>query len=73
MKRRSYPKRWGILFERCCTQFLPDKKNEICERADKKYIELMRELPDIGLHENSIAGSMETWFCTVAFYEAAII
>ena len=48
MKRRSYPKRWGRLFERYCAQFLPDKKNEICERADKKYIELMRELPDIG-------------------------
>ena len=71
MKRRSYPRRWGRLFERYCGQFIPDKKNEICERADKKYIELMRELPDIGLHENSIAGSMETWFCMVAFYEAS--
>ena len=40
MKRRSYPRRWGRLFERYCGQFIPDKKNEICERADKKYIEL---------------------------------
>ena len=71
MKRRSYPKRWGRLFERYCAQFLPGRKDEICERADRNYTELMMKLPDIGLGENSIAASMETWFCIVAFYEAS--
>ena len=70
MKRHSYPKRWGRLFERYCAQVLPDRKDEICERADRNYTELMKELPDDGLGENSMAASMETWFCIVAFYEA---
>ena len=42
MKRRSYPKSWGRLFERYCAQFFPDRKEEICERADRKYAELMK-------------------------------
>ena len=71
MKGRSYPRSWGRLFERYCKQVFPDRKKEICERSDKNYAELMKDLPDIGLHENSIAGSMETWFCIVAFYEAS--
>ena len=71
MKKRSYPRRWGRLYERYLAQYLPERKEEICERADEKYRELMKELPDIGLHENGIAGSMETWFCIVAFYEAS--
>lgn len=71
MKKRSYPRNWGRLFERYCTQVLPEKKDEICKRADKEYRRLMEDLPDIGLHENSIAGSIETWFCIVAFYEAS--
>ena len=53
MKRHSYPKRWGRLFERYCAQFLPDRKDEICERVDRNYTELMMKLPDIGLGENS--------------------
>ena len=71
MKKYSYPRRWGKLFERYCAQVLPEKKDEICRRADEKYRELMQELPDIGLHENSIADSMETWFSILAFYEAS--
>ncbi len=31
---KSYPKKWGKLFERYLDEYLPERKDEICARAD---------------------------------------
>ena len=69
--KRSYPKNWGRLFERYCDEHFPDEKNDICNKADEKYRELMRDFPDLGGKENMMAGTMNEWFLIVAFYEAS--
>ena len=36
--KRSYPGLWGKLFERYIDTYMPDRKQEICDRADLKKI-----------------------------------
>ena len=69
MWNRSYPKSWGKLFERYCGEHFPDEKEEICSRADREYVELMRDYPDLG--KSMMAETMNEWFVIVAFYEAS--
>lgn len=69
MRRRSYPKAWGRLFERYIDENLPEKKQEICRRADKAYARLCAQQPDIG--KGAMADTMQIWYCIVAFYEAS--
>ena len=69
MWRHTYPKAWGKLFERYIDRYLPDKKQEICRRADKEYARLIAQRPDIG--KGAMADTMEIWYCIVAFYEAS--
>lgn len=69
--KRSYLKAWGKQFERYCDTYLPERKTEICDRADQEYRKLLTQMPDLGGKENGMAANMETWFCIVAFYEAS--
>ena len=57
---KSYPKKWGKLFERYLDEYLPERKDEICARADKEYRKLLTQMPDIGGKENMMASNMET-------------
>ena len=68
---KSYPKKWGKLFERYLDEYLPERKDEICARADREYRKLLTQMPDVGGKENVMASNMETWFSIVAFYEAS--
>ena len=68
---KSYPKKWGKLFERYLDEYLPERKDEICARADREYRKLLTQMPDVGGKENMMASNMETWFSIVAFYEAS--
>lgn len=69
MWKHSYPKSWGTLFERYIDTYLPDRKAEICRRADAEYAKLLAQMPDIG--KGAMADTMEIWYCMVAFYEAS--
>ena len=71
MKKRSYPRSWGKWFEKYCDKYLPDRKEEICERADHEYTELLKQMPDMGGRENKMIKNFDTWFTIVAFYEAS--
>ena len=41
---KSYPKKWGKLFERYLDEYLPERKDEICARADREYRKLLPHL-----------------------------
>ena len=69
MWKHTYPKSWGKLFERYIDEYLPDKKQEICRKADAAYARLLAQKPDIG--KGAMADTMDTWLCIVAFYEAS--
>ena len=70
--KRSYPRSWGKLFERYISINMPEKKSEICERADKEYRKLITtQMPDLGGKKNGMSSNMDTWFTIVAFYEAS--
>jgi len=71
MWNKAYPKSWGRLFEKYCDKYLPDRKEEICLRADNEYKRLLNEMPDLGGKENGMAKNMGTWFSILAFYEAS--
>ncbi|MBQ8133402.1 MAG: hypothetical protein IJ192_03180 [Clostridia bacterium] len=45
MWKRTYPRVWGRYHERYCDEYLPDKKQEICERAERCYTELLKQMP----------------------------
>lgn len=70
--KRSYPRTWGKLFERYIDESMPEKKSEICDRADREYRKLIStQMPDLGGKKNGMSGNMDTWFTIVAFYEAS--
>lgn len=69
--KRSYPKSWGKLFERYIDTYMPERKKEICDRADVEYRKLLTQMPDLGGKGNGMAMNMDTWFSIVAFYEAS--
>lgn len=71
MWKNIYPKSWGKLFERYCDTYLPERKREICQRANEEYRKLLMQMPDLGGKENGMAENMATWFTLVAFYEAS--
>ena len=52
---KSYPKKWGKLFERYLDEYLPERKDEICARADREYRKLLTQMPDVGGKENMMA------------------
>ena len=49
---KSYPKKWGKLFERYLDEYLPERKDEICARADREYRKQLTQMPDVGGKEN---------------------
>lgn len=55
--------------ERYCRTHYPDEAEQICKKAESKYLELMKDLPDLG--KNIMAKNMLDWFTIVAFYEAS--
>lgn len=69
--KRSYPRLWGRLFERYIDENMPERKKEICDRADREYRKLLTQMPDLGGKKNGMASNMDTWFSMVAFYEAS--
>lgn len=72
MSKRSYPKSWGKWFEKYCDMYLPERKEEICEKADHNYTELLKQMPeDTGGKANGMNKNFDTWFTIVAFYEAS--
>lgn len=71
MWKNIYPKSWGRLFERYCDTYLPERKREICQRANEEYRKLLTQMRDLGGKENGMAENMATWFTLVAFYEAS--
>lgn len=71
MSKRSYPRSWGKWFEKYCDVYLPDRKEEICAKADRRYTELLTQMPDMGGRENGMIKNFDTWFTMVAFYDAS--
>ena len=69
--KRKYPSSWGKLFERYIDEYMPDRKTEICDRAEQEYAKLLTQMPDLGRKKNGMAANMDTWFSIVAFYEAS--
>jgi hypothetical protein len=71
MAKSIYPRSWGKLFERYCKKYLPDRKKEICLRANQEYQKLLKQMPDVGGKSNPMADTIGIWFTMVAFYEAS--
>ena len=69
MSKRSYPRNWGKLFERYCDAHYAGEEEEICDRADRVYADLMKDFPDLG--RSMMSQTMNEWFVIVAFYEAS--
>ncbi len=69
MKRAYSASMYAKPYEKYCKENFPNKAKEIFDRAEKNYIEFMKEMPDLG--ENLMAKNMLDWFTIISFYEAS--
>lgn len=69
MKRAYSVSMYAKPYEKYCREKFPGEAKELFDRAEKKYLELMKEMPDLG--ENLMAKNMLDWFTIVSFYEAS--
>lgn len=69
MKRAYTKSQYAAPYERCCRERYPDEAEQIFERAEKYYLEFMKDMPDLG--ENMMAKNMLDWFTLLSFYEAS--
>ena len=56
-------------YERYCRALYPDEAEKIIGKAEKYYLEFMKDMPDLG--KNVMAKNMLDWFTIIAFYEAS--
>ncbi len=69
MKRAYARSSYAKPYERYCREVYPAEAEQIFRRAEQRYRELMKDLPDLG--ENMMAKNMLDWFTILAFYEAS--
>ncbi len=68
--RRAYAKsQYAKPYEQYCKEFYPNDAEQIFKRAERYYIEFIKEMPDLG--ENMMAKNMLDWFTILSFYEAS--
>lgn len=68
--RRAYTRpSYGRTYERYCREHYPAEADRICTEAERRYLELCKDMPDLG--ENMMAANMLDWYTIVAFYEAS--
>lgn len=68
--RRAYTRSsYGRPYERYCKEHYPAEAERICAEAERRYLELCKDMPDLG--ENMMASNMLDWYTIVAFYEAS--
>ena len=69
MKRSYAASIYAKHYEKYCREQFPDEAEQIFARAEKYYVEFMKDMPDLG--ENMMAKNMLDWFTILAFYEAS--
>ena len=69
MKRAYAISQYAKPCEKYCREVYPDEAEEIFRKAEKYYLEFMKDMPDLG--ENMMAKNMLDWFTIISFYEAS--
>ena len=69
MKRAYAKSSYAKPYERYCREVYPAEAEQIFRRAEQRYREFMKDLPDLGA--NMMAKNMLDWFTILAFYEAS--
>ena len=70
MKKRAYAaSSYAKPCEQYCRQTYPAEAEQIFQKAERWYLEFMKDMPDLG--ENMMAKNMLDWFTILAFYEAS--
>ena len=69
MKRAYMKSQYAKPYERYCRALYPDEAEKIIGKAEKYYLEFMKDMPDLG--KNVMAKNMLDWFTIIAFYEAS--
>lgn len=66
---RLMPAMYAKPCEEYCREVYPDEAEKIFERAEKYYLNFMKDMPDLG--KNMMADNMLDWFTIISFYEAS--
>lgn len=69
MKRAYRKSSYAKPCEEYCREVYPDEAEKIFERAEKYYLNFMKDMPD--LSKNMMADNMLDWFTIISFYEAS--
>ena len=69
MKRAYAKSSYAKPYEQYCREKYAKDSEQIFAKAEKCYLALMREMPDLG--KNMMAKNMLDWFTILAFYEAS--
>ena len=69
MKRAYRKSQYAKPYESYCRELYPDEAGQIFGKAEKYYLEFMKDMPDLG--ENMMAKNMLDWFTILSFYEAS--
>ena len=69
MKRAYYQSHYAKLYERYCRELYPNEAEYIFVKAEKCYLEFMKNMPDLG--KNIMAKNMLDRFTILAFYESS--
>ncbi len=69
MKRAYRKSSYAKPCEEYCREVYPDEAEKIFERAEKYYLNFMKDMPDLG--KNMMADNMLDWFTIISFYEAS--
>ena len=69
MKRAYAASKYAGPYEQYCRERFPEEAEQIFDRAEARYREFMKEMPDLG--KNMMARNMLDWFTLLSFYEAS--
>ena len=69
MKRAYAKSQYAKPYECYCREKYPDEAGQIFGKAEKYYLEFMKDMPDLGA--NMMAKNMLDWFTILSFYEAS--
>ena len=69
MKRAYRKSQYARPCEQYCWETYPNEVKAIFKKAEKYYLEFMKDMPDLG--ENLMAKNMLDWFTILSFYEAS--
>ena len=69
MKRAYRKSQYAKPYECYCREQYPDEAGQILGKAEKYYLEFIKDMPDLG--ENMMAKNMLDWFTILSFYEAS--